>query len=117
MKMWYESKKNYDEQSDILAKATAELNKARTEKQEAEETLSRLNNEMHQMEVTLKEKKKKLTELEEDLQIKRANLEIAERLVNGLGDEKVSWNKEKDLLNDMYTRLIGDCLLSCAFLT
>lgn len=115
--MWYESKKNFDEQSEILAKATDELAKARTDKQEAKETLNRLNNEMHQMEVTLSEKKKKLTELEEDLQMKKANLEIAERLVNGLGDEKISWDKERETLNDMYTKLVGDCLLSCAFLT
>jgi len=65
----------------------------------------------------LKEKKIKLQELEEDLAIKKANLEIAERLVNGLGDEKISWTKERESLNVMYIKLIGDCLLSCAFLT
>jgi len=117
MKNWFTSKKNYDAQKDILKKATAELNKARLEKQEAEETLERLNSEMRQMEITLKEKKIKLQELEEDLAIKKANLEIAERLVNGLGDEKISWTKERESLNVMYIKLIGDCLLSCAFLT
>lgn len=100
-----------------MQKASAELTKARNEKQEAEETLERLNKEMSQMEITLREKKTKLTELENDLATKKANLEIAERLVNGLGDEKISWDRERELLNDMYTKLDGDCLLSCAFLT
>lgn len=56
---------------------------------------------MRQAEITLAEKKKKLSQLEEDLVIKKTNLEIAERLVNGLGDEKVSWNIERDSLTVM----------------
>jgi len=117
MKAWFESKKNCEEQEEIKNKATLELNRVKGEKQEAEESLERLNSEMRQMEITLKEKKKKLGELENDLANKKANLEIAERLVNGLGDEKISWNKEKDTLNVSYVKLIGDSLLSCAFLT
>lgn len=69
------------------------------------------------MEITQKEKKIKLNDLEKDLQVKKANLEIAERLVNGLGDEKVSWSKERENLTNMYNKLVGDCLLSCSFLT
>jgi len=99
MKSWFESKKNFEEQSEILQKATLELARVTGEKQEAEESLERLNNEMRQMEATLKEKKKKLAELEADLANKKANLEIAERLVMGLGDEKISWDKERETLN------------------
>jgi hypothetical protein len=51
------------------------------------------------MESELKEKKEKLHELETDLAIKKANLEIAEKLVSGLGDEKISWNAEKHSLS------------------
>merc|ERR1719453_1436969 len=69
------------------------------------------------METELREKKGKLQQLEESLAVKKANLEIAEKLVNGLGDEKISWNKEKEQLNIMYEKLVGDSLLSCAFLT
>lgn len=93
------------------------MNRVTGEKQEAEESLERLNSEMRQMENTLKEKKKKLAELEADLANKRINLEIAERLVNGLGDEKINWDKERETLNGAYVKLIGDSLLSCAFLT
>jgi len=57
--------------------------------------------EMDRMECELKEKKSKLNELEESLAVKKANLEIAEKLVSGLGDEKISWKKEKDQLNIM----------------
>merc|ERR1711977_293027 len=69
------------------------------------------------METELKEKKAKLQELEESLAIKKANLEIAEKLVSGLGDEKISWNKEKEQLVIMEKKLVGDSLLSCSFLT
>lgn len=55
--------------------------------------------------------------MESDLAIKKANLEIAEKLVSGLGDEKISWNAEKKQLGIMYEKLVGDAMLSCAFLT
>lgn len=72
---------------------------------------------MNRMETELKEKKSKLHELEESLAVKKKNLEIAEKLVSGLGDEKISWNKERDQLSIMYEKLVGDSLLSSAFLT
>lgn len=56
---------------------------------------------MNRMETELKEKKSKLHELEESLAVKKKNLEIAEKLVSGLGDEKISWNKERDQLSIM----------------
>jgi dynein heavy chain len=88
------------------------------EKQKAvNEELARLKADMERMEKELKEKKTKLNELEEDLAIKKANLEIAEKLVSGLGDEKISWNAEKKQLGIMYEKLVGDAMLSCAFLT
>lgn len=48
-----------------------------------------------------------------DLQLK---LERAEKLVSGLGSERIRW--ESSLLNyeQMYTKLPGDCLISAAFL-
>lgn len=117
MRDWFESKKRYDEQVVTLDRASKELAEAKSQKSELEERLERLLEEMNRMETELREKKTKLQELEESLAIKKANLEIAEKLVNGLGDEKISWNKEKESLNIMYEKLVGDSLLSCAFLT
>lgn len=101
MRDWFESKKRYDEQVVTLDRATKELTEAKSQKSELEERLERLMEEMARMESELKEKKGKLQDLEESLAIKKANLEIAEKLVNGLGDEKISWNKEKEQLNVM----------------
>jgi len=101
MRDWFESKKRYDEQAVTLDRATKELTESKAQKSELEERLNRLMEEMDRMECELKEKKSKLNELEESLAVKKANLEIAEKLVSGLGDEKISWKKEKDQLNIM----------------
>jgi len=99
MGSWYTSNKNFNEQTEILKKASKELNYAKDKQTAVMNELDRLETEMKRMESELKEKKEKLHELETDLAIKKANLEIAEKLVSGLGDEKISWNAEKHSLS------------------
>lgn len=117
MSSWYTSNKNYVEQSEIAKKAQKELSDAKEKQTNVMNELERLETEMNRMQKELKDKKYKLAELESDLAIKKNNLEIAEKLVSGLGDEKVSWNAEKKQLGIMYEKLVGDSMLSCAFLT
>jgi len=59
---------------------------------------------MEQME----EYKKTLASL--SLQIDRG-----EQLVSGLGGEKVRWSASQLHLEDMYEKLVGDCLMAAAF--
>lgn len=101
MSSWYTSNKNYVEQSEIARKAQKELTDAKEKQTNVMNELERLETEMTRMQKELKDKKYKLAELESDLAIKKNNLEIAEKLVSGLGDEKVSWNAEKKQLGIM----------------
>ena len=117
MSAWYSSNRNLNEQTETLSKASKELTDAKDKQTAVINQLESLESEMKRMETQLKEKKAKLNELEEDLFTKKANIAITEKLVTGLGDEKISWNNEKNQLGIMYEKLIGDAMLSCAFLT
>ena len=49
-----------------------------------------------------------------DLQVK---IDRGEKLVQGLANEKLTWEATIDKLDDKYQKLVGDCLLSAAFMS
>lgn len=64
------------------------------------------------MEKTLAESTAKKKQLEEETELCSQKLERAETLIGGLGGEKVRWTESANKLNDVYTNLTGDMLIS-----
>ena len=55
--------------------------------------------------------------LEEEAELMQRRLSAASKLISGLGSEKVRWQEDFEELKRKQVRLLGDCLLSSAFLS
>lgn len=55
--------------------------------------------------------------LEEEARKTAGQLDLAERLVNGLADERYRWANAIEDLNNKRNTLVGDCLIAAAFLS
>ena len=55
--------------------------------------------------------------LEEEAELMQRRLTAASKLISGLGSEKVRWQEDLEGLKRKRTQLLGDCLLSAAFLS
>ena len=55
-----------------------------------------------------------LQNLEENIQLTVVKIERAEKLISGLGGEKVRWTNNVKNLTDTYDNIVGDVLLSAA---
>lgn len=61
--------------------------------------------------------KAKLKEVEDEANKLNARLGLAERLVNGLADEQIRWTENVKVLKDDEVKMIGNALLSAAFVS
>lgn len=55
--------------------------------------------------------------LEEEADLMQRRLSAASKLISGLGSEKGRWQEDLEVLKQKRTQLLGDCLLSSAFLS
>ncbi|XP_067934548.1 dynein axonemal heavy chain 3-like [Watersipora subatra] len=62
----------------------------------------------------LENKQMEKENLEENIQLTIVKIERAEKLISGLGGEKVRWTKNVQNLSDTYDNIVGDVLLSAA---
>ncbi|XP_076804944.1 dynein axonemal heavy chain 10-like [Clavelina lepadiformis] len=56
-------------------------------------------------------------QLQEEAEIMERRLRAADKLISGLGSENERWNLELEELKKRRVRLLGDCLISSAFLS
>ncbi|EDO35852.1 predicted protein [Nematostella vectensis] len=87
-----------------------ELEKIEKELKALEEELERLGK---QYDDAMREK----SSLQEEAEIMERRLIAADKLISGLGSEKIRWTKDLQDLKDQRVRLLGDCLLGAAFLS
>ncbi|XP_020912414.1 dynein heavy chain 3, axonemal [Exaiptasia diaphana] len=88
-----------------LAVQMDKLNLKRAELKEVMDKLQALNDEFEAM--TNKKK-----ELEHNIDLCEKKLDRAEKLIGGLGGEKERWTETAKMLEDKYTKVTGDVLLS-----
>ncbi|KAL1116324.1 hypothetical protein AAG570_005819 [Ranatra chinensis] len=93
------------EAEEELSTQMAKLNEKRAQLQEVTDKLQALNDEF-----AAKTKEKK--ELEDSIDICSMKLDRAEKLIGGLGGEKVRWSETARLLKDSLKNAVGDVLLS-----
>lgn len=68
------------------------------------------------MEADLRDNTEKKIKLEGEVQLCSIKLERAEKLIGGLGGEKVRWTETAQRLKDAYAHLVGDMIISAAII-
>ena len=68
------------------------------------------------MEKDLQANTEQKVKLEEEVQLCSVKLERAEKLIGGLGGEKIRWTETAQQLKDAYTHLVGDMIISAAII-
>ena len=88
-----------------------------------EEKLTELANNLQEvtdtiqnLDLQLREQEEQRTSYEERAKELQVKLERAEKLVSGLGSERIRWEGQLVKFDEMYTKLPGDCLVSAAFI-
>ncbi|KAI8814786.1 dynein heavy chain and region D6 of dynein motor-domain-containing protein [Cladochytrium replicatum] len=101
------------------AVATLEKNLAlsKAEFEKITKELKRLNDELSTLQQSFHQAKAEQLELKEMAEIMERRLIAADKLISGLGSERVRWGKDLELLKEQRIQLLGDCLLVSGFLS
>ncbi len=78
--------------------------------------MQELMDKLAAMESDLQANTEKKIKLEGEVQLCSIKLERAEKLIGGLGGEKVRWTETAQRLKDAYTHLVGDMIISAAII-
>ncbi|KAI9351727.1 dynein heavy chain, N-terminal region 1-domain-containing protein [Zopfochytrium polystomum] len=78
--------------------------------------LTRLNEELSNLQKSFHQAKAEQLELKQIAEVMERRLQAADKLISGLGSERVRWAKDLELLKEQRIQLIGDCLLVSGFL-
>lgn len=85
------------------------------EKEEIE--LSRIEKELKELNAKYDTAMKDRQRLQEETDLLQRRLIAADKLIGGLSSENTRWQSELANLNDEMAKIIGNCLLSAAFLS
>nr|XP_039267660.1 dynein heavy chain 10, axonemal-like [Styela clava] len=79
--------------------------------------LTNLNDELEVLRLKYEQAIAEQRQLQEEAEIMERRLIAADKLIGGLGSENIRWTKDLEELKVRRIRLIGDCLVSSAFLS
>ncbi|KAJ3317317.1 Dynein heavy chain 10, axonemal, partial [Blyttiomyces sp. JEL0837] len=79
--------------------------------------LKRLNDELSNLQQSFHQAKAEQLELKEIAEVMERRLLAADKLISGLGSERIRWAKDLELLKAQRIQLLGDCLLVSGFLS
>jgi dynein heavy chain len=79
--------------------------------------LKRLNGELTDLQQNFHQAKAEQLELKEMAEVMERRLQAADKLISGLGSERIRWSKDLELLKEQRIQLLGDCLLVSGFLS
>lgn len=116
---WVVALDKYDKVAKEIAPKRENLKKAEAKYQEVQERLDQKRNELQevldkleQMENDLQQATEQKQSLEEEVDTTEVKLDRAQKLINGLGDERKRWNEQSELLAEAYENLTGDVLIA-----
>jgi dynein heavy chain len=89
------------------------LKKSEDELNQLRENFEKLKN----MNANLDKAKTDMDNYQKQTQQLQAKLERAEKLINGLASTKEGWQERKKKLEEKYINLVGDALMTAAFLS
>lgn len=79
--------------------------------------LKRLNEELANLQQSFHQAKGEQQELKQIAEVMERRLLAADKLISGLGSERIRWAKDLELLKEQCVQLLGDCLLVSGFLS
>merc|ERR1719410_1307970 len=100
-----------------LAFQEARLASAMKELEAAQRLLARKEKELRKVQNMYSNAVKEKQKLTLQADICRKKMSAASTLINGLGGEKLRWTQQSRAFKEQTTRLIGDSLLACGFLS
>ncbi|XP_061667239.1 dynein axonemal heavy chain 12-like [Syngnathoides biaculeatus] len=116
---WIKAIESYDRVVKIVApkkakqaEAQATLAAAMTELSEKRAHLKEVEHRLADLKRTFDEKTEEKNKLEAQRDLCQRKLDRAEKLIGGLGGEKMRWSKAADDLQNVYDNLTGDILIS-----
>nr|KAJ3423035.1 Dynein heavy chain 10, axonemal [Polyrhizophydium stewartii] len=101
------------------AVATLEKNLAlsKHEFEKITKELKRLGDELSSLQQQFHTAKAEQLELKQMAEIMERRLQAADKLISGLGSERIRWAKDLELLKEQRVQLLGDCLVVSGFLS
>ncbi|KAJ3055760.1 Dynein heavy chain 10, axonemal [Rhizophlyctis rosea] len=101
------------------AVATLEKNLAlsKNEFEKITRELKKLNDELGGLQQQFHQAKAEQLELKKMAEIMERRLVAADKLISGLGSERIRWGKDLEVLKEQRTQLLGDCLVTSGFLS
>ncbi|KAL7749213.1 hypothetical protein RI367_005365 [Sorochytrium milnesiophthora] len=102
-----------------MAVATLERNLAlsKAEYEKITRELKKLNEDLKSLQEQFHQAKSEQLELKNMAELMERRLVAADKLISGLGSERIRWSAELDVLKSQRTQLLGDCLLVSAFIS
>ncbi|XP_052747070.1 dynein axonemal heavy chain 12 [Bicyclus anynana] len=120
---WIIAMDMYDAVAKVVAPKKAKLEAAEKEfaetmaiLEEKKATVARLEAKLAELNEALEEANAKKKALEDEVQLCIDKLYRAEKLIGGLGGEKVRWTMAAENLQLLYDNLAGDILVSCGII-
>ncbi len=100
-----------------VADSERSLRQAQRELTETQQQLAALNAQLGQLRDLFGSKTSEAQELKAKAELMERRLNAAERLISGLGSERERWGADIQRLQEQKVQLVGDCLLTAAFLS
>uniref|UniRef100_H2ZL82 Uncharacterized protein n=1 Tax=Ciona savignyi TaxID=51511 RepID=H2ZL82_CIOSA len=98
-------------------KARLNYHQSKRELDKINKELAALSEELNALGLKYEQAIAEQRQLQEEAEIMERRLRAADKLISGLGSENVRWNIELQELKERRVRLLGDCLISSAFLS
>jgi dynein heavy chain len=100
-----------------VADSERSLRQAQRELSETQQQLAALNAQLGQLRQLFSAKTTEAQELRARAELMERRLQAASRLIAGLGSERERWAADIQRLHQQKVQLVGDCLLTAAFLS
>lgn len=102
---------------DQVARLERQYHQSKRELERIQREVLAIEEELESLGKRYEEAKKEQQALQSEAEIMERRLIAADKLISGLGSEKIRWSEELAELKQRRLRLLGDCLLAAGFLS
>merc|ERR1719335_1748242 len=117
MRMYHEAAKIVKPKLDYLKEQEAKLKIAMTQLGEAEAEMAKAQAILDGLNVQFNDAMANKQALEDKANLTKRKMDQANKLINGLAGEKIRWTEDSNNFATRRKKLVGDCALSCGFVT
>merc|ERR1711871_1147517 len=117
MKFYYEASKMIKPKLEALAIAAEKLKDANKKLAAAEKRLAVCQGRLNELTATFEKSLAEKQRIEDGARALERKMDMASKLILGLADEQVRWTEDSRSFAEVIRRLVGDCAVSCAFVS